>query len=212
MTSVCHPDNNLLYFRSILSDPHYVAKPLGRNDDLNRLLVEEYCIGEPLDRVIMRSINNREPGILYEKLTALAYFLAHFLALFFRSRRFFSGDARQFNVLMRLYFSRMQRIRCTTMWADGSCLEYLEAGRTHPNEEIAIGVERFLLLHTSRQTPLNISIGERVSRVITYTIDNFRDLTRLISHRAHSLLPVQCVAFGGSEQQTAGHIINGHTL
>ena len=68
--------NNLLYFRSILSDPHYVAKPLGRNDDLNRLLVEEYCIGEPLDSVIMRSINNREPGILYEKLTALAYFLA----------------------------------------------------------------------------------------------------------------------------------------
>ena len=68
--------SNLLYFRSILSDPHYVARPLGRNDDLNRLLVEEYCSGEPLDSVIMRSITGNDPGVLYGKLTALAYFLA----------------------------------------------------------------------------------------------------------------------------------------
>ena len=68
--------HNLNKFRSLLQSPHYVARPLGRNDNLNRLLVVEYCYGEPLDSVIMRSITSKKPEILFEKLTALAYFLA----------------------------------------------------------------------------------------------------------------------------------------
>ena len=67
---------NIELFRSFLSGCHYAAKALGRNDSLNRLLVVEYCYGEPLDTIIMRSINNHDDGLLFDKLRTLAYFLA----------------------------------------------------------------------------------------------------------------------------------------
>ena len=68
--------NNINEFRQYLGPCHYAARALGRNDDLNRLLVIEYCVGESLDKVIMQAVNGSNPGLLYEKLTALAYFLA----------------------------------------------------------------------------------------------------------------------------------------
>lgn len=67
---------NINLFRSFLDDTSYVAKILGRNDNLNRLLVVEYCYGTPLDTFIMRCIDNGEQDILFEKLRALAWFLA----------------------------------------------------------------------------------------------------------------------------------------
>lgn len=67
---------NILNFSSYLGENHYVAKVLGRNDSLNCLLVVEYCTGTPLDRIILDSINNGDPGLLRGKLTALADFLA----------------------------------------------------------------------------------------------------------------------------------------
>ena len=63
-------------FRSYLDGVHYAARVLGRNDALNCLLVVEYCYGEPLDDIILRSINNNDPALLYNKLRALAWFLA----------------------------------------------------------------------------------------------------------------------------------------
>ena len=68
--------NNIKAFSSYLGENHYVAKILGRNDALNCLLVVEYCTGTPLDRIIHESINTGNPGLLREKLTALADFLA----------------------------------------------------------------------------------------------------------------------------------------
>lgn len=56
--------------------PHYVAKPLGKNHDLNELLVEEYCDGELFSHVIERAILTNDKNLLYSKLTALAYFLS----------------------------------------------------------------------------------------------------------------------------------------
>ncbi len=58
--------------------PHYVARPLGRNSTLNCLLVTEYCYGELMSGIFSRSIRGRDGGLLYGKLTALAYFLARF--------------------------------------------------------------------------------------------------------------------------------------
>ncbi len=58
--------------------PHYIARPLGRNDSLNRLLVVEYCYGELLSSIIQRAIRDRDDRLLYAKLTALACFLARF--------------------------------------------------------------------------------------------------------------------------------------
>ena len=68
--------NNTIEFRSYLDGVHYAARVLGRNEELGCLLVVEYCHGEPLDDIILRSINNHDPDLLYGKLTALAWFLA----------------------------------------------------------------------------------------------------------------------------------------
>ncbi len=56
--------------------PHYVARPLGQNAELNCVLVEEFCYGVPLSEFIFRAIRRNDQGILFEKLTAMAYFLA----------------------------------------------------------------------------------------------------------------------------------------
>jgi len=72
---------NLKYMRSLGFDGggvHYIARPLGRNAALNELLLEECCYGESLSSVIRRSIQNGDPGTLFYKLTALAFFLSRF--------------------------------------------------------------------------------------------------------------------------------------
>ena len=67
---------NINLVRNFISYPHYAAKALGRNDSLNRLLVVEYCYGEFLDSVILRSINSCDDGLLFDKLRTLGWFLA----------------------------------------------------------------------------------------------------------------------------------------
>jgi serine/threonine protein kinase len=70
--------NNLNYLRNIgfAGYPHYVVRPLGRNASLNHVLVEEYCYGTPLSDVIVKAITKGERSTLFQKLGALAYFLA----------------------------------------------------------------------------------------------------------------------------------------
>ena len=66
----------LLRDYGLCSGPHYIARPLGLRHDLGELLVTEFCYGEPLSRIIERALREGNDGLLYEKLTALAYFLA----------------------------------------------------------------------------------------------------------------------------------------
>ncbi len=70
--------SNMNHLRSIgfAGYPHYIARPLGRNAGLNCILVEEFCYGIPLDDFIIRAIRERAQAALFQKLTALAYFLA----------------------------------------------------------------------------------------------------------------------------------------
>jgi len=70
--------NNLAHLRSrgFAGYPHYIARPLGCNGSLNFLLVEEYCYGTPLTDFIMKAIKENARGNLFQKLAALAYFLA----------------------------------------------------------------------------------------------------------------------------------------
>jgi aminoglycoside phosphotransferase (APT) family kinase protein len=70
--------NNLNHLRSLgLTDyPHYIARPLGINVNLNCVLVEEFCYGTPLDDFIVKAIREGGREVLFRKLTALAYFLA----------------------------------------------------------------------------------------------------------------------------------------
>jgi aminoglycoside phosphotransferase (APT) family kinase protein len=56
--------------------PHYIARPLGYNVNLDCVLVEEFCYGTPLHDLIVNAIQRGGREILFQKLTALAYFLA----------------------------------------------------------------------------------------------------------------------------------------
>jgi hypothetical protein len=56
--------------------PHHVVRPLGTNESLNSILVEEYCGGAPLSAFIDAAIHRERQPQLFAKLTALAYFLA----------------------------------------------------------------------------------------------------------------------------------------
>jgi hypothetical protein len=70
--------NNLDYVRGIGFDgyPHYFPRPIGRNAGLNFVLVEEFCYGAPLNDFIFKAIREGDRDIFFQKLTALAYFLA----------------------------------------------------------------------------------------------------------------------------------------
>jgi Phosphotransferase enzyme family len=72
--------HNLHLMRSygLVGYPHDVVRPLGYNGWLNSLLVEEYRGGQSLSSVITDAIFSQQSHRLYEKLTALAYFLATF--------------------------------------------------------------------------------------------------------------------------------------
>ncbi len=56
--------------------PHLVVRPLGTNAGLNSILVEEYSQGVPLSAFVHGAIHQAASQPLFEKLTALAYFLA----------------------------------------------------------------------------------------------------------------------------------------
>jgi hypothetical protein len=70
--------NNLHHLRSIgFTDyPHYIPRPLGCNAGLNCVLVEEFCYGISLSSFILNTIREGARDALFQKLTALAYFLA----------------------------------------------------------------------------------------------------------------------------------------
>jgi aminoglycoside phosphotransferase (APT) family kinase protein len=56
--------------------PHHVVRPLGTNACLNSILVEEYAQGVPLSSFVDAAIHQGQSQPLFDKLTALAYFLA----------------------------------------------------------------------------------------------------------------------------------------
>jgi len=70
--------NNLRQLRDLGFNcyPHYIPKPLGCNACLNCILVEEFCSGILLDCFIIKAIREGATECLFQKLTALSYFLA----------------------------------------------------------------------------------------------------------------------------------------
>lgn len=70
--------NNINHLRSLgfTGYPHYIVRPLGYNPFLNCVLVEEFCYGTSLTDFILKAIRDGAGNILFQKLTALAYFLA----------------------------------------------------------------------------------------------------------------------------------------
>ena len=62
---MCREFNNLNEIRNYLGQNHYVARPLGCNENLNCLLVTEFCYGEPLDSVILQAIYHKNEKYLF---------------------------------------------------------------------------------------------------------------------------------------------------
>ncbi len=69
---------DLLYLRSLgfTSTPHYVVRPLGYNPAIGNALVVEYLEGDQLCTVVGDALLHGNRDRLYNKLSALAHFLA----------------------------------------------------------------------------------------------------------------------------------------
>lgn len=69
---------DLLYMRSLgfTSTPHYVVRPLGFNPKIGNALLVEYLEGDQLCSVIKNALFQGDVCALYQKLAALAHFLA----------------------------------------------------------------------------------------------------------------------------------------
>ncbi|MBU0991526.1 MAG: phosphotransferase [Proteobacteria bacterium] len=70
--------SDLLYIRSLgfTSPPHYVVRPLGFNPDIDNALLVEYLEGDLLCSVIKNALFQGNLRRLFQKLAALAHFLA----------------------------------------------------------------------------------------------------------------------------------------
>ncbi len=150
--------------------PHYVARPLGRNEWLNRLLITEFCQGEMLSNVLERAIVNRDSGLLYRKLTALAWFLATF------HNRTAGEDRVDFNASTAYGDSLVQRLLEQTVigWEDACELYWL---RDRWRDEEKMWLDRQVWVHGDA-TPDNFLFGDDLS-VITFDLERVRRADRV---------------------------------
>ncbi|MDR0933146.1 MAG: aminoglycoside phosphotransferase family protein [Victivallales bacterium] len=163
---------NLIMIRNCGLDryPHYVARPLGRNDDLNHLMVIECCYGEIFSDVIKRSIQNRDHALLYAKLTALAYFLATF------HNRTANGYRVDFNESCNYMDSLIHRL------AEKSVIDGGEAGelyffRDRWREQPRMWEDTQVYVHGDA-TPENFLFGDNLS-VISFDLERVKRADRV---------------------------------
>lgn len=126
--------NNLHYLRHLgfTGYPHYIARALGKQSDLNCVLVVEFCYGTALDEIIIRAIREGNQDLLYQKLTALAYFLAamHNRTAITDSRVEFRKECSYFDKIVRqltnhkyLEAKRAQELTLLKSgWAEKGCM------------------------------------------------------------------------------------------
>ena len=175
--------NNINEFRQYLGNTHYVARVLGRNDDLNRLLVVEFCQGTPLDKIIMQSLNEHNNQLLYDKLTALAYFLA---TIHNRSARpegiDFYDSCRYFDAVLR---------GASVLMSPGEYNFFLELKEKWISEP-AVWQDQKVLTHGDA-TPSNFLFGDGM-HVISFDLERARrtdrvfDVGRLCAELQHFFL------------------------
>ena len=154
---------NIKAFSSYLGENHYVAKVLGRNDSLNCLLVVEYCTGTPLDRIILESINTGNSGLLREKLTALADFLATV------HNRSAGNEKVDFYETCRYYEGIVDNLK--HQLSEGDTAWFLELGKRWRNDPVMWEDNR-VLVHGDA-TPSNFFFGDGMY-VISFDMERVR--------------------------------------
>ena len=160
--------NNLWYIRSYLGANHYVAKPLGCSENLNCLLVTEYCCGEPLDSVILQAIYHRKEQLLYDKLTALADFLA---TVHNRSAQPVMVD---FQKICRYFHTLVKQLHDVI---DSRKAQYLHDLCNEYQNDILMYQDQEVLVHGDA-TPANFFFGDGMY-VITFDLERMQRSDRL---------------------------------
>ncbi len=179
--------NNLGYLRSIGFDgyPHYVVRPLGRNAYLNRVLVEEFCYGTPLAEFIVGAIRQGERDALFQKLTALACFLASLHNRTARDSKVdFDKDCE--------YFDRILEQLANAGRASQDEIRGFRGFKDHWRDTPCMWEDRQVLAH-SDVTPANILFGDDPWVIVIdlermKLADRVLDLGRVVGELQHYFL------------------------
>lgn len=195
-----HEYNNINEFRKYLGDCHYTARALGCNENLNCLLITEYCFGETLDEVIMRAIQHNDSKHLYSKLSALANFLA---TVHNRSAQAVMVDFHKVcnyfeHVVAQLSFLADHNER---YYLKSLCDKYRRMELMYQDQEV--------LVHGDA-TPANFFFGEG-SYVITFDLERMQrtdrvfDVGRIAGELKHYFL--RCIGSKYASEPYIGHFL-----
>ena len=148
--------------------PFYIAKPYGKNPDMNALLTVEFCEGELLSNFMERSAENDDSDALFDGLTRLARFFAFFHNTtaqtepvdFEKTVAYTQKLVRQCALLLSATESA-DFLALTDMWAQRGCMSADNAVYVHGDA-----------------TPNNFMIDEN-GNVITFDMERFMQADRL---------------------------------
>ncbi len=179
--------DNLKLLRSYGLDgyPHHVVRPLGTNSWLNGVLVEEYARGDPLSAFVNEAIHQGRSQPLYEKLTALAYFLA---TLHNRTANGLGVDFHQDCDYLDRLVRKLQMKQVIGAW-DADELSWL---RDRWRQKSRMWEDNQVLVHGDA-TPSNLLFGRGLS-VIAIDLERMKradrvfDLGRIAGELQHSFL------------------------
>ena len=182
-----HEFDNLNYLRSIGFNayPHYIPRPLGRNASLNRVVVEEYCYGTLFKHVILKAIRENVRDVLFQKLTALAYFLA---TLHNRTPRDSSVD---FNKECD-YFDRVMNRLLSAAWIEWDQAQELYRLKSQWRDKACMWEDCQVLIHGD-VTPDNVLFGDGLWVIMLdlermKSSDRVFDLGRVVGELQHFFL------------------------
>ena len=201
---MCQEFDNLQILRGygLAGYPHHVVRPLGTNASLNNILVEEYAKGVPLSSFIQQAIHQGQSQPLFEKLTALAYFLA---TLHNRTANGLAVDFQQDCAYLDRLVRKLRTKQVIGAW-DADELSWL---RDRWREKPRMWEDNEVLVHGDA-TPSNLLFGKGLS-VIAIDLERMKradrvfDLGRIAGELQHYFLE------GGGSQHAAEPFI-GHFL
>ncbi|HXM41937.1 MAG TPA: phosphotransferase [Bryobacteraceae bacterium] len=165
--------------------PHHVVRPLGTNVCLNSILVEEYATGVPLGAFVNAAIHHGQAQPLFDKLTALAYFLA---TLHNRTANGLGVDFSQDCAYLDRLVQKLQSKQVIGRW-DADELTWL---RDRWREKPRMWEDNQVLVHGDA-TPSNLLFGRGLS-VIAIDLERMRradrvfDLGRIAGELQHYFL------------------------
>jgi aminoglycoside phosphotransferase (APT) family kinase protein len=182
--------------------PHHVVRPLGTNADLNSVLVEEYAEGTPLSTFVNGAIYQGQSQPLYDKLTALAYFLATL------HNRTANGKTVDFNQDCDYLDRLVRKLRANHVICDWD-VDELSWLRDRWREKPRMWEDRQVLVHGDA-TPSNLLFGRDLS-VIAIDLermtraDRVFDLGRITGELQHYFLQANGTPHGA--EPFIGHFL-----